>query len=109
MRAVGVKLDLVIADIAYPAKKILKIGLKDRLAAADADAVKYTLALFEMGKNFINRVSFRASRIKNEPRIVAEGTAQVASARKDGASRESGVVKKCEFIKALNVHLLPSK
>ena len=58
-------------------------------------------------KNFFDSIAFRASRIKNEPRIMTEGTAQVASARENGTSRETGVVEKCEFIKALNVHLLP--
>ena len=93
MRAVGVELYLVVSDVADRAEKILEVGLKQRLAAADADALEDTLALAEMRKHLVDGIALGASRIENEGRIMAEGATQIASAREDGASGKPGVVK----------------
>lgn len=104
--AVGVKFDLIVADVAHAAKKILKIGLKKGLTAADGDSVKYALAFAEMREDLVGAVALGPAGIENERRIVAEGTAKVASARKDRAGSQPGVIEKSEFIESLNVHFV---
>lgn len=104
--AVGVELDLIVADVAHAAKEILKIGLQKRLAAADGDSVKDALAFAKMREDLVDTVALGPAGIENERRIVAEGAAKVASAREDRAGSQPGVIEKCEFIESLNVHFV---
>ena len=105
--SVGVKLDLIVTDIADLAEKILEIGLKKRLASADRDAVKYSLSLFQMFEHLLDGISLCASRIEDEGGVVAEGSTQVTATRENGAGGEPVVIEKRQFIKALNIHFSP--
>jgi len=59
-----------------------------------------------MREDLVDAVALGPAGIENERRIVAEGTAKVASARKDRAGSQPGVIEKCEFIESLNVHFV---
>ena len=92
MRAVGVELD-EIAQLLDGADQLRKLRFQGGFAAGDTDAVQHPPPFFQEGEDVILRNHRFFIRTENQTSVLAEGTAEIAAAKKDCRGSIAGIIQ----------------
>jgi len=102
-KAVGVNFNRKAHVLDLPAEEG-QILLQHRLTAGDADALQRMLSLFQKSKDLLFGYDGEARGMEHQISVMAEGTAQITTAGKNGAGGLSRKIEECQLLKAVDGH-----